>query len=59
MLFNAAMTYPEAIKIFFTAVEGKSKEEIASIKEEFNKVLPNITEKELGGAPAMTSYKIN
>ena len=59
MLFNDKMTYPEALKVLYTAIEGKSKKEIAKIRSEFKSVIPEITKRELQGPPALTSYKID
>ena len=58
MLFNKDMTYIEALNTLYTAVEGKSKEEIAEICKEYQEIIPEITEKELDGAPVLTSYQI-
>ena len=40
MLFNPKMTYPEALKVLYSAVDGKTKEEIESIREEFRAIIP-------------------
>lgn len=56
-LFNCDMSWIEAQTVLFSAVEGKTKQEIDEIKNEYRKVLPVITEKELEGGPAMTSYE--
>lgn len=58
MTFNENMSYPEALKVFYTAINGKSKEEIAQLRKELDGVMPAITEKELSGPPALTSYQI-
>lgn len=57
--FNKNMSYPEALKFFYTAIDGKSKEEIAQLREELDSVMPAIIEKELSGPPSLTSYPIN
>ena len=46
-LFNENMTYPQVRNIFFQAVRGKSESEIEKIKEEYSKIVPVITRKEM------------
>ena len=46
-LFNENMTSSEARHILFASVDGKTKEEIAKIKEEYDKIIPTIIENEL------------
>ncbi|MBQ9611531.1 MAG: hypothetical protein IJV14_02935 [Lachnospiraceae bacterium] len=58
MLFREDMTYPEALKTFFKAAEGKTKAEIAQIQEEFKKIIPSLVDREIDGSPQLTSYKI-
>lgn len=58
MLFNKNMTYPEALKTFFSAIEGKSTKEIEVIRDEFKRTIPEITKNELSGPPCLTSYNI-
>ena len=58
MLFEKTMTYPEALKAFFLAIEGKTPKEIKAIQNEFEKVIPEITKNELSGSSFLTSYTI-
>ncbi len=50
-LFSEDMSYPEAQRIFFSAVEGKTKEEIEQIKKAYSKVVPVITKREMTENP--------
>lgn len=45
--FHENMTYSEARRVLFTAVEGKSPEEIEELKKAYAAVLPVITKREL------------
>lgn len=45
-LFNINMSSFEARTVLFTMVEGKNIEEIEQIKNEYNRVLPIILERE-------------
>lgn len=58
MLFSEDMTYPEALKTFFKAIEGKTKAEIAQIQSEFDKIIPALVDREIDGSPRLTSYKV-
>lgn len=58
MLFREDMTYPEALKTFFEAADGKSKAEIDQIQSEFKKIVPAIAKREINGSNQLTSYKI-
>ena len=58
MYFSDKMTYPEALQTLFSVVEGKSKDEIEKIKEEYKAVIPSITRKELhDNQGCLTSYQ--
>lgn len=57
-LFSGKMTYPEALKVFFTESEGKTEQEIEQLRRDFNAVLPEITRREFEGGPCLTSYRI-
>lgn len=46
-LFDERMTSSEARKILFSSVDGKTKEEIAQIKEEYSQIAPKIAKREL------------
>lgn len=46
-MFNENMTSSEARTILFSSVDGKSKQEIAAIKEEYSKIIPRIIKNEL------------
>lgn len=54
-IFNDNMTYTEASRVFFEAVEGRSEGEISIIKRDFEKILPAITKKELDGSFSLTN----
>jgi hypothetical protein len=57
MYFTGEMTRIEALTTLYTVVEGKSKEEIEQIKEEYKKVIPLITHRELADNDGwLTSY---
>ncbi len=56
MLFSKDMTYPEAVKALFKATEGKTEEEKRAIMEEYKKILPEITDRELKEPACMTGY---
>ena len=46
-LFNENMTTSEARHVLFSSVDGKSKEEIVRIKQEYSEIFPRIMDKEL------------
>ena len=46
-LFNENMSSREARKVLFSSVDGKTKEEIEKIKDEYSAVLPAIMDREL------------
>lgn len=46
-LFNENMTTSEARTVFFSSVDGKTKEEIELIKREYSEIFPRIMENEL------------
>ena len=58
MLFREDMTYPEALKTFFKATDGKPKAEIDRIQREFKNVVAVIANREIDGSNKLTSYKI-
>lgn len=57
-IFNDNMTYIEASRAFFEAIEGKTEEEISIIKKEFEKIIPSITKKELDGSFSLSNNRI-
>ena len=58
-LFNERMTYPEAQKVFFSSLDGKTGNEIENIKKEYAEILPAIIERELReNEGVMTSYQL-
>ena len=59
-LFNSNMTYPEAQKVFFGSVIGKSEAERTRIKNEYRAILPELTRKELSSKPnRLTEHPMN
>ena len=45
--FNENMSSHEARQVLFSSVDGKTKEEIEKIKDEYSAVLPAIMDREL------------
>ena len=56
MLFTKDMTYPEAVKALFRAIEGKSDKEREEIYAEYKKIVPEITKNELKEPAYLTGY---
>ena len=56
MIFEENMTYPEALKVFFRATDGKSKKEIEQIQSEFKKIISVIVNREIDGSPKLTNH---
>lgn len=57
-LFHEDMTYPESLTAFFKAIDGKSDEEVARIRAEYDKIIPAIAEREIDDSNQLTSYKV-
>lgn len=59
MFFSEDMTYPQAVKALFQALENKSDSEKQKIIDEYNKIIPEITKRELKQAEGfLTSYTL-
>lgn len=55
-IFTETMTYPEAVKAFFDAVECATVEERDRIIEEYKRALVKINERELKNNDWLTGY---
>lgn len=47
MLFTKDMTYPQAVKALFQAMENKTESEKKGIIDEYKKTIPDITKNEI------------
>lgn len=58
-IFNERMTCSEAQRVLFSSVQGKSKDEVDQIKNEYARILPVIAKREReANAGFMTEYVI-